>query len=159
MTLKIDLSIEILTDLVTRMKNFNFIQFYSIPLTFIETDLDVVFPPIHSIELMKEFQSYTVIDKLTQLFPNIQRLKIKIKFNDDIHYILKAFSHSLSMVWFHSEKPTLTITKKSVENTLGHLNFTCHIDRNDIQLWIGLNKVCPLHFVFSKNVEFCFTGI
>ena len=145
-TSKIDLSIDILVNLVSIMKNLNFIQFYSIPLSFVQTDRTISFPNIHSIEFMKEFQYHLTIEKLSQFFPNIERLKMKVKSNEDIYHVLNSFSNRLSLVTFHSEKSTLTVTEKSIENILGHSNFTCHIDTSDVRLWIGANKIAQFGF-------------
>ena len=133
----IDLSIDYFIDLISAMKHLHFIRLKSIPLSFIETDRKIAFEQIHSIEFLKECQSYLVIEKLSQLFPNIQRLNTVIKSNEDIEYFLKAFSNCLSIVTFDLGNSNVTITKESIENILGHSNFTFHIDQLFIRLWIG----------------------
>ena len=143
-----DLSIEILISLSSKMKSLNFIKFNSIPISFNQYEEEKVFRQIRSIELMKEFKSFSSIITLNKLFPEIERLNMRIKSDEDIEHVLKTFSNKLSIVKFTCETSLLSITKKSIENILGHSNFTCSIDRGSIRLWIGSNKVCHFLFLF-----------
>ena len=59
-----------------------------------------------------------------------------------------TFSNNLSIVKFTCETSILSITKKSIENILGHSNLTCSIDIGSIRLWIGSNKVCTFSFFY-----------
>jgi hypothetical protein len=141
-----DLSTEILIDLISQMKNLNFIKFYSFPLSFNESKEKIHFRQIHSIELMRQFKSFSSIQILKKLFPQIERLHMKIRSADDIYNVLNSFKNSLSIVKFYFETSNIIITKKSLQKTLGHSNFTYSTDNESIRLWIGLNDVCLFDF-------------
>jgi hypothetical protein len=129
------------------MKNLNFIKFYSFPLLFNQSKEKICFGKIRSIELMRELKSFSSIEILKKIFPQIERLQMKIKSNEDIHHILNSFSNSLSIVQFYFETSNITITEKSIEKTLGHHNFTFSNHPDSIRLWIGSNNVC-FFFIF-----------
>jgi hypothetical protein len=136
-----DFSMEIFIHLLKEMKNVNFIQFYSIPISLNEHTDQIVFRQIRSIELMKDLKSFSSIETLNKLFPQIERLHMKIQSIEQISNILKSFSTSLSIVKFHCDTSIVSIQRKSIEKILGHSNFTCSIDPTSIRLWIGSNPV------------------
>ena len=137
-----DFLIEILISFCSKMKNLNFLKFSSIPVSFNQYDEEErVFRQVRSIELMKELKSFSSIITLSKLFPEIERLNMKIKSHEDIEHVLQTFSNNLSIVKLICEPSILSITKQSIENILGHSNFTCSIERDSIRLWIGSNKV------------------
>jgi len=150
---KNDLSIEILILLVSEMKNLNFIQFNSI--SFNQLKEKIIFKQIRSIKIIKEFKSFLSIEILNKIFPQIERLDMKIKSNEDIENVLTYFSNNLSIVKFDCETSRIIITKKSIENILGHSNFTFSIDTNSIRLWIGSIYVCFIFiFIFKIFIYF-----
>jgi hypothetical protein len=136
-----DLSIEMLIYLISQMKNLNFIQFSDIPLKFNEHKQETVIRQIRSIELIRELKSFSSINILSKFFPQIERLHMKIKSNEDILFILQSFSKHLSIVTFDCDTSNLFINTKSLQKMLGHSNFTFQIDLNSIRLWIGYEKV------------------
>ncbi|CAF1517326.1 unnamed protein product [Adineta steineri] len=154
---KSELSIEILINLINKMKNLNFIQFNNIPLSFYEYKQNIPIQQIHSIEILKEFKSFSLIETLNKIFPQLQRLQIKIQTYEDMEKILKIFSKSLSIVRFYCDTSNILINKKFIQNILDHSNFTFAIDNNSIRLWIGLNKVSNQIYLKEKKTTGCFS--
>jgi hypothetical protein len=75
------------------------------------------------------------------MFPQLERLQMKIKSNEEIEKVLNRFSKSLSIVRFNSDTSNIFINQTLIEQLLDHSNFTFAIDQNSIRLWIGLPKV------------------
>ncbi|CAF4116662.1 unnamed protein product, partial [Rotaria sordida] len=154
-TSKIDFSSNILIDLINKMKNLISIQFYNIPVSFNQYKQEIFIKQVRSIELTRDFKSFSLIEKLNKLFPQIERLQIKIKSNEDIEKILNIFSKSLSIVIFYYDTSNITISQKSIENILDHSNFTFAIDNNSIRLWIGLPNVgFYVCFIYFNTIYF-----
>lgn len=138
---KNDFSIEILINLISKMNKLYFIQFCDLPIEFNEEKQEICMKQIRSIELIRELKSLSSIKILNKFFPQIERLNMKIKSNEDIHLILNSFSNSLSIVTFHCDTSNLLINQKFLQKILGHSNFTFEIDLNSIKLWIGSKQV------------------
>ncbi|CAF1181498.1 unnamed protein product [Rotaria sordida] len=152
---KIDFSSNILIDLINKMKNLISIQFYDIPLSLNQYEQEIFIKQVRSIELTRDYKSFSLIEKLNKLFPQIERLRIKIKSNKDIEKILNIFSKSLSIVIFYYDTSNIIINQKSIENILDHSNFTFTIDNNSIRLWIGLPNVSfYAYFIYFNNIYF-----
>ncbi|CAF4119025.1 unnamed protein product, partial [Rotaria sordida] len=92
-----------------------------------------------------------------KLFPQIERLRIKIKSNKDIEKILNIFSKSLSIVIFYYDTSNIIINQKSIENILDHSNFTFTIDNNSIRLWIGLPNISKQVQIEQRRNFGCFS--
>ncbi|CAF0870331.1 unnamed protein product [Rotaria sp. Silwood1] len=134
-----NLSIDTIFNLISNMKNVNSIQFFDIPLSLIEyKKRTFIIRQIHSIELNKELKSLSFIEILNKIFPEIQRLNMKIKSIEDIRKILNSFSEYLSNVCFYCNTSNILLTREYFEKIIGHTNFTYHIDLNSITLWIGI---------------------
>ncbi|CAF1365804.1 unnamed protein product [Rotaria sordida] len=156
-TSKIDFSSNILIDLINKMKNLISIQFYNIPVSFNQYKQEIFIKQVRSIELTRDFKSFSLIEKLNKLFPQIERLQIKIKSNEDIEKILNIFSKSLSIVIFYYDTSNITISQKSIENILDHSNFTFAIDNNSIRLWIGLPNISKQTQIEQRRHFGCFS--
>jgi len=138
---KIDISFEVFINLINQMRNVTSIQFYDIPLSFNEYKQGIIIEKIRSIELVRELKSFSSIDTLNLMFPQLERLQMKIKSNEEIEKVLNRFSKSLSIVRFNYDTSNIFINQTLIEQLLDHSNFTFAIDQNSIRLWIGLPKV------------------
>ena len=146
---KADLSIDTLINLISKMKNLAYIQFFDIPLSFVAKNKpSPIMRQIRSVELMREYKSFSSIQTLNRIFPQIERLHMKIKSNDDIQKILNCFSSNLSIVKFDCDASKISIGVKTIEKILGHSNFTLAISLISIRLWIGTGKVMLYFFSF-----------
>jgi hypothetical protein len=71
------------------MRNVTSIQFYDIPLSFNQYKQGIVIEKIRSIELVRELKSFSSIDTLNRMFPQLERLQMKIKSNEEIEKVLR----------------------------------------------------------------------
>ncbi|CAF3088601.1 unnamed protein product [Rotaria sp. Silwood2] len=147
------LSIDTLVYLISKMKNLCSIQFFDIPLSFVKyKKQSVIIRQIHSIELIKELKSFSSIEILNKIFPQIRRLHMKIKSTEDIQKIYNLFSKNLSNIIFYCNTSNVSLTRQYFEKIIGHSNFTFYIDLTSITLWIGIEDV-TFFFYFKKQVD------
>ncbi|CAF4067398.1 unnamed protein product, partial [Rotaria sordida] len=130
---------------------------YYIPISLNQYEQEIFIKPVRSIELTRDYKSFSLIEKLNKLFPQIERLRIKIKSNKDIEKILNIFSKSLSIVIFYYDTSNIIINQKSIENILDHSNFTFTIDNNSIRLWIGLPNISKQVQIEQRRNFGCFS--
>ena len=144
---KADLSIATLIDLIQKLPRLSDIQFLDLPVSFVEQKSAITpIEQIRSLEFTRECQSPTYFELFNQLFPRLQRLRVKIQSDQDIQQILHVFAPRLSIVSFGCDSTRMSVTRPWLEKALGHGNFTFAIDQASIRLWIGLAEVKDRYF-------------